>query len=275
MHGMVTAGEWPESISEYLMHSAASGTSPHTQRLRHYWIKRLAREAYPRGPWQLTAKDLAAFVAQPLWTLETKRSVRGAVRSFYQWGVNAGHVQVDPSRLLPPVRIPPGIPRPAPAHVITRALAAADPRTRVMILLAVLGGLRRAEISCLRTGDLVDVCGESIRVRGKGGRERLVPVHPELAAAIPRDPPGWIFPGKIDGHLSATQVGRLLSRSLGPGWSGHTLRHRFATAAYAHRRDLRTVQLLLGHSKPETTARYTQVPDDALRATVMSINTTA
>ncbi|MBA2774731.1 MAG: site-specific integrase [Nocardioidaceae bacterium] len=50
---------------------------------------------------------------------------------------------------------------------------------------------------------------------------------------------------------------------LGAGWSGHKLRHRFATTAYAAERDLLAVQQLLGHSRPEVTARYTALPGDA------------
>ncbi|HET6299160.1 MAG TPA: site-specific integrase, partial [Kribbella sp.] len=54
-------------------------------------------------------------------------------------------------------------------------------------------------------------------------------------------------------------------------WTGHSLRHRFASAAYAVDRDLRAVQELLGHSKPETTARYVATPDGALRAAVAGV----
>jgi site-specific recombinase XerD len=52
------------------------------------------------------------------------------------------------------------------------------------------------------------------------------------------------------------------------GWTAHTLRHRFATVAYAGERDLLAVQVLLGHSKPETTRLYVLIPDASLRAAV-------
>jgi len=58
-----------------------------------------------------------------------------------------------------------------------------------------------------------------------------------------------------------------------PGaWTGNTLRHRFATAAYGGTRDLRAVQELLGHTNPTTTARYTQASDAALRDAVLGIS---
>lgn len=64
-------------------------------------------------------------------------------------------------------------------------------------------------------------------------------------------------------------MSKVIRRSLGGRYSSHTVRHSFATRAYAQQRDLLAVQTLLGHSKPETTARYTAAPDGALRAAVM------
>jgi site-specific recombinase XerD len=61
-----------------------------------------------------------------------------------------------------------------------------------------------------------------------------------------------------------------MSATLPDGITAHQLRHRFATAAYAHQRDLRAVQELLGHASPATTARYTAVPDRAKFDAVMA-----
>lgn len=69
-------------------------------------------------------------------------------------------------------------------------------------------------------------------------------------------------------HTTADRVGRILSRLLGPGATGHGLRHRFASKAYQGTRDLLAVQQLLGHSSPATTQRYVAVPLDNLRAAV-------
>ena len=84
---------------------------------------------------------------------------------------------------------------------------------------------------------------------------------------------GWLFPAR-DGerHLQPKWIGVLIGRALGPGWTTHTVRHRFATQAYQTQRDLRAVQELLGHSKPETTARYAAVPDGALAAAVLGVD---
>ena len=92
--------------------------------------------------------------------------------------------------------------------------------------------------------------------------------YPDELVALAAQAEGWVFPSPHGGHLGADRVGKILARALGAGYSAHTLRHRFASRAYTAQRDLRAVQELLGHSKPETTARYVAVPDDALAAAV-------
>ena len=218
-------------------------------------------------PWSATTTDLEAYLAAHEWAPETRKSVRSSLRAFYSWAEEAGHVEVDPSRRLPNVPVPQGKPKPAPDDVVTRALASASERTRLMVMLAAYAGLRRAEIASLHADDVV---GDVLRVTGKGGRTRVVPMHPDLAGALV-GVRGYVFPGNDHGHLSPDRVGRILSDLLGRGWTAHTLRHRFATRAYAGERDLLTVQQLLGHSSVATTQRYTQPPDDALRRAVMSV----
>lgn len=252
-------------IDDYLTWLRAAGASPHTVRLRRYYLRRLAA-ASDRDLFALGLDDLALFLSRSGWGPETRKSARAAVRGLYGWAHETGRIAVNPARLLPAVRVPAGHPRPAPDDVFGGALSGASDRDRLMLLLAGLAGLRRAEIAAVHSRDVI---GTDLRVTGKGGRVRHVPLHPDLATALAALPAGWVFPGRIDGHLSAGHVGVTLKRLLGPGWSGHTLRHRFASRAYAVDRDLRAVQELLGHSKPETTARYTAIPNGALRSAVM------
>jgi site-specific recombinase XerD len=70
--------------------------------------------------------------------------------------------------------------------------------------------------------------------------------------------------------VSADCVGRLLSRALGPGVSGHQLRHRFASSAYGGTLDLRAVQTVLGHRSMQTTQRYVQCDRAAQLAAVLA-----
>lgn len=75
----------------------------------------------------------------------------------------------------------------------------------------------------------------------------------------------------VSGHLSARRVGELVAEALPGRWTAHTLRHRYATLAYQRTGDLRAVQELLGHAKPETTARYTLVAPPTLRAVASTV----
>jgi integrase len=138
-----------------------------------------------------------------------------------------------------------------------------------MLLLAAHAGLRRAEVAAVRTTDVErDLIGYSLRVRGKGGVVRRVPLSSALTLLLAELEPGWAFPSPRGGHLTPAHVGKLISQALGSGVTGHQLRHRFASRAYAAERDLRAVQELLGHARPETTARYTAVPFEAGRRAV-------
>jgi len=260
---------WKRATDDYCDWLAAGGGSKDLQRMRRHYLRGLSLDQ-PCGPWSLGLDELVRFVANPGWKPETRKAARGTIRAFYRWAVITERIDRDPSLLLPPVKIPPTKPRPAPDYVLSRAMLAAGPgRDQLMLLLASLAGLRRAEIATLR---VEDVAGDTLYVRGKGGRTRVVPLHrtlePELSAWLAGRLEGWVFPGREDGHLSAHHVGKRLSVLLGPGWSAHKLRHRFASRAYAADRDLLAVQSLLGHTRPETTARYVAMPDDALRAAV-------
>jgi integrase/recombinase XerC len=258
---------WFDTIDGYAVWLAAAGRSPQTIRVRRSYLRRLASEHPSTPPAELTVQQLAGFLAHGGWAPETRKSARASVCDLYHWLELTEQITTDPTRLLSPVKVPAGKPRPTPPTVLERALARADDRTRLMVMLAAYAGLRRAEIAGVHTEHIE---GDVLRVDGKGGRVRIVPLNPELLEALAECPRGWVFPSPHGEHLGADAVGKILKRALGEGWTAHTLRHRFASRAYAGQRDLRAVQELLGHSKPETTARYVAVPDGALRAAVMA-----
>ena len=125
-----------------------------------------------------------------------------------------------------------------------------------MLHLAAFAGLRCAEIAALRSED---INGDMMLVNGKGGKQRVVPVHPLIHAALRAvhapaygsifDMLPWQVSHAIRGHLTACGISA----------SAHQLRHWFATTAYEQSgHDLRMVQDLLGHSSPTTTAVYTR-----------------
>ncbi|WP_407826451.1 tyrosine-type recombinase/integrase [Schaalia hyovaginalis] len=219
---------------------------------------------------EVTGDLLLAWCGSREWAPETRHSYYVSIRSFFTWWT-AG-VAEDPSRVLPHVRRPRGAPRPVPTSVLEEALRRSSGRDRLILCLAALSGLRAGEIARVCADDLVDdLGGRSLVVRGKGGVVRLVPLSAWLAAEVERACArggGWAFPSKYGGHLSPAHVSKLGATALPSPWTLHTLRHRFATTAYRAQRDLLAVQRLLGHASVETTQRYAEPPNDALRRAV-------
>lgn len=257
---------WQTDLDAFVQYLHAAGRAATTIRLRRMHLER-AFVWIATPPLEVVEDQLLAYLAANDWKPETRKSVRASLCGFYGWAVKTGRLTVDPSRNLPSVTVPQGVPHPTPTPIVHGALENTDDDLRLMVMLAAYAGLRRAEIAGLHSRDLD---GENLRITGKGGKVRNVPAHPDLVAAL-SGRAGYVFPGKIDGHLSPDWVGKRMKAALGSGWTAHSLRHRFATRAYAGERDLLTVQQLLGHSSVATTQRYTEVPDDAKRRAIANV----
>lgn len=284
---------WLPLVEAYCRYIEAGGGRPGTVRQHRAHLSMFAR--HHLDPLMVTEEDCLAYLSNQAWAPETRKQARSSLRIFYAWMVRGGHLTVSPADDLPSVRVPITSPQPVPTDVLERALGRSDDRTRLMVLCGAYAGLRRAEIAAVHSRDITDGPG-GVRVlrvvEGKGGSQRTVPLHPVLGAAIDaelerrrRGAPGsgwryaaeatadgYLFPGMRSGeHVSAWNVGEVLGRVLGEHYTGHKLRHRFASRAYAVDRDIRAVQELLGHSKVETTVRYVAVPDGAKLAAVLGI----
>lgn len=267
---------WDNAITQWLRWLKISGLSANTVRLRRDHLASIARRSATGHPRELTLERLVDLFSENDWSKEYRKSMRTSLVQFGDWCVSNGLMADNPAHELPRVSGDKPRPRPAPDDVWLELLAAATPRERLMARLAGQAGMRRAEIAHARRNDLVrDRGGWAIIVRGKGDKQRVVPITASLAAAITEhcrdntgdhpNPAGYLFPGPA-GHLSARWVGTVLSRLMPPGWTAHTLRHRYATRGYAGTRNLRAVQLALGHASVATTERYTMITDDEVRA---------
>lgn len=269
MHShLATPETWIFALRHYVIWAHAGHRSINTIKLRVYHLRTLAR-ATGLAPFEVTPDDLLAYLGSKAWGKTTRHSIKSSLRSFYAWALFSGHVKVDPTMGLPTFTPPRGRPRPAPESALDVGLSATDPRVRLMVELAARSGMRCGEICQAHTDDLIeDLMGWSILVHGKGGKERVVELNDHLAVALRALPTGYLFPGQIDGHLSASYVSKLVSRALPEGWTAHTLRHRFATVAYAADRDIIAIMELLGHASVATTQIYTAAPGDARRRAV-------
>jgi len=210
-----------------------------------------------------------------------------ALRQYFRFLAAEGVRADDPTALLATPKPPPLLPRPLAEAEITALLdgAARLPGHRGPLAVAAIellysSGLRASELVAL---PLAAMSAESplVTVRGKGSKDRLVPISTRareaaLAARALRPSPGrWLFPARgASGHMTRQGLGLLLKdAALAAGLppervSPHVLRHAFASHLLGHGADLRSLQILLGHADIATTQVYTLVLESRLKALV-------
>lgn len=269
----VSGMSWHKALDQYATAQRAAGRSPGTIKLHRHYLTNLAKTV--SLPWLATHLELLEYMGTPQWQPETRKSARAALRGFYRWGHGMGYVEDDPAIRLPSVHIPPPAPRPTPETLVQQLLDERCARLEFMARLGVLAGLRAAEIARVAGGDL-DIA-DDLHVEGKGKKRRAIPVEDARLRSMLRAVPlgQWAFPSPAGGHLTPGHVTKLLSQALGPGWSGHTLRHRFATDLHEIGVDVLIASELLGHSRVETTQRYTKTSADRKRAAIRGLSSRA
>jgi integrase/recombinase XerC len=262
-----TPDGWADTLDAFDAHMRAAGRPLSTRKMRNYQMRAIAH-TLGCAPEDATYDGLLGHLGHDTWGNSYRRAVRSTMRSFYGWMHASGRMPTNPATALPAVQAPRGLPRPASDDALSQSLLRADERTRRMILLAALAGLRCCEIATVHGADVQGPRGARVlTVRGKGDRVREVPITDEVARMV-SDAEGYLFPGQIDGHISAAYVSKLISRAL-PGHTAHTLRHRFATKALrGSGGNLIIVQRLLGHASVATSV-YTCVVADELRAAAL------
>ncbi|WP_280393347.1 tyrosine-type recombinase/integrase [Nocardia wallacei] len=263
---LAVPASWLKLLTKYEEVMRSVGRPKSTRYIRCYHIRRFASQHKKLRPENVCEDHLIRWMASHDWAPETRRSWRSSLRCFFSWAHARGLIPADPSLALAPVATPPPQPRPAPDSAVDFGLRTPDLRAKLAILILAITGVRRHEAAKMHTRDLEWVGdGWAVRVVGKGGRERVLPVDDGFAAAIRALPAGYVFPGRIDGHLSADYFGKIVARELPDTWTAHNLRHRYASLAYDVERDIRAVQELLGHARVTTTQIYTFVPDESRR----------
>lgn len=270
---LVIAPAWEAAITGWINVLTVAGATKETIRNRRGIIRMIAHTLNQEDPRHITTEHLMALAAARTWSNDYRRSYRTVTHQFFGWCIDHNlHPGPNPADGLP--KVPESKPRPRPVtdEIWQHLLTAAPPRERLMVRLAGEAGLRRAEVAQVHRNDLIDAAdGWSLIVRGKGGKQRVVPITTSLAEAIRTytpgyTPQGFLFPGAHDGHLSAHHVGKLLSGLMPAGWSMHKLRHRYASRGFAGTGNIRAVQEALGHASVATTQRYTAVAGRDVRS---------
>ena len=234
--------------------------------------------------------DLAQYFADKhAMTLASTANRRLAVlRRFYRWAIRERLVAQDPTLRLKSATRPPRFPKSLSEQQVEALLRAPDTgttlglRDRAMLELLYATGLRVSELVGLTLPQLSLQEG-LVRVFGKGGKERIVPLGAEARHSLERylkDSRGVLLGQRVADALFVTQRASSMTRqmfwllikryatvaAIDAPLSPHGLRHAFATHLLNHGADLRVVQLLLGHADISTTQIYTHVARARLKA---------
>ncbi|TDH51582.1 recombinase XerD [Mycobacterium eburneum] len=231
-------------------------------------LRRLERVA-GRPAHLVTALAVSRFLGAENLGPRARYTYFGHLRGFYRWLADNGHGP-DAMATLPRPRMPRCTPRPITTEQLQALLALPLRRkTRAMVMLAALAGLRAHEIAKVKGQD-VDRDARTLYVIGKGGHGASIPLHPQLvevARAMPAR--GWWFPAnstRPGQHIRSNCVVMTISdackRAGIAAGTAHRLRHWYGTHLVAAGADLRTVQTLLRHENLTSTAIYTQVTDE-------------
>jgi integrase/recombinase XerC/integrase/recombinase XerD len=236
-------------------------------------------------PGDISHRDLRRFAAVLGESGAAKSTVGrklAAIRTFYRHLVERGELEANPADLVSSPKKESYLPQVLKAGDVAELLeripatSPLDLRDRAMFELAYAAGLRAEELTLLDV-DNADADGEQVRVEGKGGKTRFVPVGEHAWRALDRyltrgrpaldaGDSDALFLSKSGRRLYTSDVRRRLKlQARRVGISPHTLRHSFATHLLEGGADLRAIQELLGHSSISTTQTYTRVESKRLR----------
>lgn len=243
-------------------------------------------------PEQAGAQQIQAFLAHR--SLDQKVAARSlarqlsAIKRYHRWLLREGRRDDDPTLTVDPPRLPKPLPKSLSESEVEALLQAPDIdsplglRDRAMLETLYAAGLRVSELVNLPSA-AVSLSDGIVRIFGKGGKERLVPLGEDAQDWIKRyalDARPLILKGQGSAALFVTELGGAMTRQMfwylikrhakhagiSKTLSPHTLRHAFATHLLNHGADLRTVQELLGHADISTTQIYTYVARERLKS---------
>jgi site-specific recombinase XerD len=287
------AAPWREALVLLDQDLRRRGAAEGTRGLYGGDVEELARWAAPYAlapadidyPW---LRRYAAQMAERGLAPRTVARKLAGLRACFRVLVEHGVMEANPAELLSSPKLPQRLPRaiaPADVSALLDGIPTSTPletRDRALFELAYACGLRAEELVDLDVGSL-DFDAEQVRVEGKGGKTRFVPVGEHALAAVARyleRARGALDAGTGEPALFLSRTGRRLStsdvRRRLRTWARHAasqgavhphaLRHSFATHLLEGGADLRAIQAMLGHSSISTTQVYTRVESARLRA---------
>lgn len=236
-------------------------------------------------------RQFLAHLSQHDYSAATMARKIATMRSYHRWMLKRGLIDANPMLLIRTPKQNKRLPKAIAVDQVEKLLSAPDDndllgaRDRAILETLYSTGIRVSELVAINRGD-IDDSGEALIVRGKGRRERIVPLGSHALGALRHymqmldadlqraglaaDRENPLFINKHGGRLSSRSVRRKVSKylakvGLDPDISPHTLRHSFATHLLDNGADLRSVQELLGHQSLSTTQVYTHLTTQRMR----------
>lgn len=265
-------------IATHERHCRAAGLARNTIEDRLKVLRRVD-EDLPCGLERATVEELADWLAREDWSTQTKATYHGHIAGFFRWACDPRNPVLDFDPSLPLSR--PRVKRRAPRPVTDDELRFVFDSTHGFWLFAATAaayaGLRACEVAILSKADITE---ETLTIRGKGDVDAVLPTHPEIWRLVRDLPHGTIsryyLSRSVDGDYVSTRFGSYMREvHHRPGLTLHRLRHWYGTNLLNHGADLRTVQELMRHADPGTTAIYTQITDRQRRIAVAALPTLA
>ena len=268
---------------EYLM--AVQGASQNTLESYKFALEPFAK-AMPKLE-QINQQDIVKYINVLVGegvTRKTQAARLTAIRSFFKFMIKRKFIADNPTQNIELPKIDKDLPKPLSHKEVNDLLKVCSENTKENIRLKAIielfyaTGLRISELAALKLSDIDSGNGKFLKVIGKGGKERLVPIGSHAITSIENYinhsrnyynvlGEDWLFPStkarkNKQNYLTRQQIYYLITKAgeeAGVEITPHRLRHTFATHLLENKADLRSVQLMLGHSDLATTEIYTKV----------------
>ncbi len=269
------------------------GLSEHTLNSYRNDLLQFARWLFESGKCLLTVErslvqSYLSYRGEQGITARSGARMLSCLRRFYAYALEMQLIDFDPVAKVESPKLGKPLPHTLSEFDVERLLSAPDVETPLgvrdlaMLELMYASGLRVSELIAIQFGE-IDLIQGVVRVMGKGSKERLVPFGDSAAEAIAvylKSSRPELLGNKQTDVLFISQRGQQMSRQtfwhrikqiaqlagINSHLSPHTLRHAFATHLLSHGADLRTLQLLLGHSDMSTTQIYTHIAKERLKS---------
>lgn len=280
----------PELMADFRAWMIEHGWSTETARIRVYTVEeadRIMRAEGRPGLLRCTTDDVRRFLSRAP-APSTRNRKLGDLKALFRFLKETGRrTAPPPTDDLHRAKEGHHLPKPLKRNEAAALLEAAGSmgyRPKHVVTLGLFAGLRRSEIAALRW-DSLDLSDRTLTVRGKGSKDRVVPLHPDVERIFAEPDAAMVAPANAHvfwtswstvGHISPETVDhdvKAAAKRAGlRGVHPHRLRHTFATELLRGGTDIRYVQSLLGHASLATTQIYTQVVVDDLKPSVARLS---